>query len=98
MKVGPIIWPWRACQVVSGADERPFSTDFFDTPQVELPEASGLFDLSEHRLNDLLSQSVSASIARPPELFTHLGMSVSGSDFLLAVAERVPCFCLPVAI
>ena len=47
--------PRELGEVVSGADKRPFGPHFFDTAQQELAEPSGLFDLPEHRLDDLLS-------------------------------------------
>ena len=45
-------------EVVGGADHGPFGTYFLDAAQQELAEAACLFDLSEHRLHHLLSQSV----------------------------------------
>jgi putative transposase len=35
------------------ADHGPFGTNFLDAAQQKLAEASGLFDLPEHRLDDL---------------------------------------------
>lgn len=55
--------PCQLDDVVSGADERPFGADFLDAAQQELSEPSGLLDLPEHRLHDLLPQSVAAAIA-----------------------------------
>src|ERR1700758_1069068 len=37
-------------EVVDGADHRPFASDLVEAPQQELPKASGMFDLPEHRL------------------------------------------------
>ena len=56
---------------MGGADQRPFCPDFLDAAQQELPEPSCLFDLSEHRLDDLLSQPVATSPSRPLELVAH---------------------------
>lgn len=50
-------------EVVGDADHRPFASDLIEPMQQELPEASGLLDLPEHRLDDLLSQAVAASAA-----------------------------------
>src|ERR1700739_4467586 len=58
-------------EVVDGADQRPFASDLVEAPQQELPEASGMFDLPEHRLNDLFAQPVSAAAAGPLELGRH---------------------------
>jgi hypothetical protein len=69
-------------QVVGGADERPFDLHFLDAAQQELPEPSCLFDLSEHRLDDLLSQSIATLIACPLELGGHLGDQRAGSGWL----------------
>ena len=40
---------------MGGADQRPFGLHFLDASQQELPEAACLLDLSEYRLDDLLS-------------------------------------------
>src|SRR4029077_18615912 len=45
-------------EIVGGADHGPLGTYFLDAAQQELAEAASLFDLSEHRLHHLLSQSV----------------------------------------
>src|SRR5687767_8637122 len=45
-------------QVVGGADERPFASGVVETSEEELSEASGLLDLAEDGLDDLLSQAV----------------------------------------
>ena len=42
-------------EVVGGADHGPLGPDLIKAPQQELPEASGLLDLAEHRLDHLLS-------------------------------------------
>src|SRR4029077_739469 len=59
------------CEVVSGADDRPFGAHFVDASQQELPEPPCLLDLSEHRLDDLLSKPVPASPSRALELVPH---------------------------
>jgi hypothetical protein len=58
-------------EVVGGADQRPFGPDFLEAAQQELPEPSGLLDLSEHRLDDLLPEPVSASPSGPLQLVPH---------------------------
>src|SRR5579863_8001564 len=50
-------------EVVDGADHRPFASDLVEAPQQELPKASGMFDLPEHRLNNLFAQPVAAAAA-----------------------------------
>src|SRR5829696_8704484 len=47
-------WPCELCEVVGGADHRPFGRNGVDATQQELAEAAGLLDLSEHRFHDLL--------------------------------------------
>src|SRR5215216_802987 len=56
-------------QVVGRADHRPFASDLIKTPEKELSETSGVFDLTEHRLDDLLAQSISA--AAPSDSFRY---------------------------
>ena len=58
-------------EVVGGADQGPFGPHFVDAAQQELPEAPCLFDLSEYRLDGLLSQSVAASMAGAFKLGAH---------------------------
>src|SRR5487761_156193 len=48
-------------EVVGGADQRPFACHLVDATQEELPEASGLLDLSEDGLDNLLSEPVAAT-------------------------------------
>ena len=48
-------------EVVGGADHGPFLSDLFEAAEEELAEASCGFDLTEDRLDDLLSQSVSTA-------------------------------------
>src|ERR1700757_1302403 len=62
-------------EVMDSADHRPFASDLVEAPQQELPEASGMFDLPEHRLNDLFAQPVAAAAGGPPELCRPCGPS-----------------------
>src|SRR5260370_4627885 len=55
-------------QIVDGADHRPLGSDLVEAAQEELAEASGVFDLAEHRFDDLLSQAVAATPAGAPEV------------------------------
>src|SRR6266849_3953539 len=71
--------PGELGQVVGGADHCPFGLHFLDATQQELSEPSCLLDLSEYRLDDLLSESVSASPSRPLELGAH-GLSERPAD------------------
>ena len=65
-------------QIMDGANHRPLASDLIETSQQELPEASGLLDLSEHRLDDLLSEPVATSPAGPSEPLAHgLGESAA---------------------
>ena len=52
-------------EVVDGAQEGPFCLNLVEAAQQELSEPSGLLDLSEHRLDDLLAQSVTAASSCP---------------------------------
>ena len=50
--------PIRAGQlqhIVRRAQEAPLAADFFDSAEQELPEAPRKFDVTEHRLDDLLA-------------------------------------------
>src|SRR5665213_1192604 len=58
-------------EVVGGADDRPFGLHFLAPAQQELAEPSCLLDLSEHRLDDLLAQSIAAAMTGTPELGAH---------------------------
>ena len=57
-------------EVVGGADHRPLASDVRKSAEEELSEASGLLDVPEHRLDDLLAQPVSTS---PPGLADRVG-------------------------
>ena len=50
--------PEQLEQVVAGADEQPLALHFLQSPQQELPEATSLFDLPEHRLHRLHPQRI----------------------------------------
>src|SRR5579883_3511517 len=68
--------PCRLCeleQIVGGADHRPFLSDLVEAAEQELSKASGRFDLAEHRLDDLLSEAISAAPAGAAELRCHGG-------------------------
>ena len=54
-----------------GADERPFGFDVLQAAQKELTESSGMLDLSEDGLDDLLSQAVAAAPTGTSELGCH---------------------------
>src|SRR5258708_32346811 len=61
-------------QIVDGADHRPLGSDLVEAAQEELAEASGVFDLAEHRFDDLLSQAVAATPAGGLEFCRHGGL------------------------
>src|ERR1022692_5030743 len=62
-------------QIVDGADHRPLGSDLVEAAQEELAEASGMFDLAEHRFDDLLSQAVAAAPAGALEFCRHGGLA-----------------------
>src|SRR5580692_12901899 len=64
-------------QIVDGADHRPLGSDLVEAAQEELPEASGMFDLAEHRFDDLLSEAVAAAPAGALEFCRHGGLARS---------------------
>ena len=64
------------CDVVGGADQRPLCLHGLKTTQQELSKSSCLLDLPEHRLDDLLSQSVPAAITGALQLPPHCGQSL----------------------
>src|SRR5258708_29920429 len=64
-------------QIVDGADHRPLGSDLVEAAQEELAEASGVFDLTEHRFDNLLSQAVAAASAGALEFCRHGGLSRS---------------------
>src|ERR1700693_1193071 len=64
-------------QIVDGADHRPLGPDLVEAAQEELAEASGMFDVAEHRFDDLLSQAVAAAPAGALEFCRHSGLARS---------------------
>jgi hypothetical protein len=48
---------------VGGADKSPLGAHLFEAAQQELAESARLFDLSEHRLGQLLAQPVGAGVS-----------------------------------
>src|SRR5580704_18284144 len=64
-------------QIVDGADHRPLGSDLVEAAQEELAEASGMFDVAEHRFDDLLSQAVAAAPAGELEFSGHDGLARS---------------------
>ena len=58
-------------QVVSGADEPPLPLHLLHSPEQELAEAAGLFDLPEHRLHRPHSQGVAFSSMFCPQFPAH---------------------------
>src|SRR5258706_14408263 len=63
--------PGKLEKIVCGADHRPLAANLVEAAEEELPEASGVFDLTEHRLDDLFSEAVSAGGARAAEIQGH---------------------------
>ena len=47
---------------MDSADDGPLGAHFFEAAQQELAETARLFDLSEHRLGQLLAQPVGARV------------------------------------
>src|SRR5260370_10284368 len=62
-------------QIVDGADHRPLGFDLVEAAQEELAEAAGVFDLAEHRFDNLLSQAVAAAPAGALEFCRHGGLA-----------------------
>jgi hypothetical protein len=59
----------RRCEVeevVDGAHHRPLFSDLVEAAQQEVAEASGSLDLTEYRLDDLLSQAIAAAPSGAP--------------------------------
>src|SRR6185369_196156 len=61
-----------------------------EASQEELSEASCLLDLSEHRLDDLLSQPVATSPSGPPEFGSHCFGQPAGEVWLAALGMFGP--------
>ncbi len=57
--------------IMGGIDERPFSAYLPHPPQQELPRATALLDLAEHRLDNRFPLSVAPSTARGAERAAH---------------------------
>src|SRR3984893_19183166 len=55
-------------KIVDGADHSPLGAHFFEPAKQELAEAAGLFDLPEHRLGELLAQTIGAFVTPRPDL------------------------------
>ena len=76
---------------MDGADDGPLGAHFFEAAQQELAETAGLFDLSEHRLGQLLAQPVGAGV--PPALIlarmasTRVGALAGSVAGVVMVAE-----------
>jgi hypothetical protein len=64
-------------QIVDRADHGPLGSDLVEAAQEELAEASGMFDMAEHRFDDLLSQTVAAAPAGELEFSGHGGLARS---------------------
>jgi len=58
---------------MGGADHSPFASHLIETSQQELPEASGVLDLTEDGLDDLLAQSIAAAPSGAFEFERHGG-------------------------
>src|SRR6478672_1282366 len=78
-------------EVVGGADHGPLGTYFLDTAQQKLAEATCLFDLSEHRLHHLLSQSVRRFEAAVVDPFAHQLRQRSTNFSVCRSTEPRPC-------
>src|SRR3974377_1790024 len=57
--------------MLDGAEKRPFGFDVFQAAQKELAESSGVLDLSEDGLDDLLSEAVAGAPTGTSELGCH---------------------------
>ena len=62
-------------------DHGPFAPDLIEAAQEELAEASGMLDLSEHRLDHLLAQPVTAAPPGSPQPLGHRASGVASSAF-----------------
>ena len=58
---------------MGGTDQMPLSLHLGQPPQEELPEAHGLFDLTEHRFHHLFPESVGAAPASTLQFVAHSG-------------------------
>src|SRR6266852_1340962 len=56
---------------MGNAEQAPFMPDVVEATQQELSEAARVLDLAEHRLDDLLAQSIPTTAAGALELARH---------------------------
>src|SRR5580704_7285530 len=78
-------------EIVGGADHCPLTSDLFEPAEKELAEASGMLDLAENRLGDLLAQAVSTAVPGAFELGRHGGNArPAAPPFTAAVWFAVP--------
>src|SRR5579885_3265771 len=82
--MGSRICPCELEEVVGGTDHRPFLPDLWKPAEEALPEAPCRLDLTEHRLDDLLAQAVSAAPPGASELGGHGGEARARLDRPLA--------------
>jgi len=77
---------------MGGADDRPLASDLIEASQQQLPEASGVLDLTEHGLDDLLAQPIAAASPGSFELERHGGdaRTAAPSAFAARVVLAVP--------
>ena len=80
-------------KIVGSADKSPLGAHLFEAAQQELAESARLFDLSEHRLGQLLAQPV--GLACPPALIfariasTRVGSPAGSGESCAAVVSPV---------
>ena len=71
-------------KIVGSADKSPLGAHLFEAAQQELAESARLFDLSEHRLGQLLAQPVGAGVSAGLDLArmasTRVGVSAGGVE------------------
>jgi hypothetical protein len=65
--------PGEREEIKGGADHCPLTSDLFQSAETELAETSGMLDLAEDRLGDLLAQTVSTAVPGAFELGHHGG-------------------------
>ena len=65
--------PVQLEQIVDGAEHRPFLLHLVKASQQELPETSGVLDLTENGLDDLFAQAIAAAPSGAPEFERHGG-------------------------
>ena len=89
---------------MNGTENSPLGLQLGEAAQEELAEATGLLDLAEDRLDDLLAPDPATDrrpgrLRRAPRL-SLVAMAATRLPQRLAqvpVAATVPCFCRPVA-